>query len=157
MKVCSIYWKLSFKPNLQMYLVNFTSIKLEFLGDVATNEGEHRNVIVYTNYLRFCYSVNVSLIVLRFCSLICYGSLIVVCKAIATLVFCLYGCVRFTICYSEVITLNVFENIFETSLENTQNKTTVIYLLFATIRYFWSASVYKSPNFSALNVSYLLS
>ena len=69
---------------------------------VTTNEGEHWNVIVYTNDLRFGYSIYVSLIVFLFSSSICYGSLIVVCEAIATLVFYLWGCVRFTVCCSEV-------------------------------------------------------
>ena len=53
--------------------------------------------------------------------------------------------------FTFILALNVFENIFEASLKNTQNKTTVIYLLFATICYFSFASVCKSPNFLALN------
>ena len=59
---------------------------------VATNKGEHWNVIVYTNVVSFCCSVNVLLIVLRFCSSICYGSLIVVCESIATLILFMWLC-----------------------------------------------------------------
>ena len=174
---------------------NFYFPHQRFIPPLATNKGEHWNAIVYINNLRFCYSVNVFLIVLHICLSICYSSLIVVCEAIATLVFCLYGCVGFTVCFSEInskffllficlclvfslpcvtllgqfiepcfygiftfiLVLNIFKNIFEISLKNTQNKTTVIYLLFATIRYFWFASVCKSRNFLALNASYLLS
>ena len=55
-----------------------------------------------------------------------------------------------------ILALNVFENIFKTSLENTQSKTTVIYLLFAAICHFSFESVCKSPNSLALNASYLL-
>ena len=41
-----------------------------------------------------------------------------------------------------ILALNVFQVIFKTSLENTQNKTTVIYLLFAAICYFSIKSVW---------------
>ena len=58
--------------------------------------------------------------------------------------------------FTFIVAMNVFENIFKTNLENTQNKTNVICLLFATIRYFSLESVCKSLNFLALNASYLL-
>ena len=81
-----------------LFLFNFSNIAKYI---VATNKLEHWHIIVYTKNLRFCYSVNVYLIVLHFCSLICFGSLIVVCEAIAMLI-CLCSCVRFTISCSEV-------------------------------------------------------
>ena len=58
--------------------------------------------------------------------------------------------------FTFILALNVFESNFKTSLENTQNKTTAIYLLFATIHYFSFESVCKSPNSIALNAWYLL-
>ena len=72
------------------------------------------------------------------------------CQAIATSILFIW-LVRFNTYCSEVNTLNFFENVFKTSLENTQNKTTVIYQLFATICFFSFASVFKSPNFLAWN------
>ena len=55
-----------------------------------------------------------------------------------------------------ILALNVFENIFKTTRENTQNKTTVTYQLFATIHHFSFESVCKSLNSFTLNALYLL-